>query len=115
MNVRNSVQLIGRLGADPEVVRLEGGSVVAKFSVATSDSYKNAKGEKVIETMWHRVEAWNKKAELIEKMLKKGQEVFVMGKLVYQNYEDKEGITRYVSKIKLSEFIKLSREAAEAA
>lgn len=114
LNPRNSVQLIGRLGSNPEVIRLEGGSVVAKMSIATSDTYKNSKGEKVIETMWHRVEAWNKKAELLEKILKKGQEVLVLGKLVHQSYEDKEGNTRYVSKINLHEFIKLSREVESA-
>lgn len=106
-NLRNSVQLIGYLGQDPEIKNLEEGKMLAKVSIATSDTYKNAKGEKVIETQWHKLIAWGKTAEIMEKLLKKGNEVAVTGKLVHRTYEDKEGIIRNYSEVVVNEFMKL--------
>lgn len=107
--LRNKVQLIGNLGKDPEVINLEGGNKLAKFSVATNESYKNAKGEKVTDTQWHNVVAWGKTAEIAETYLKKGNEVAIEGKLINRTYETKEGDKRYVTEIKCSELLMLSK------
>ena len=107
-NLRNSVQLIGRLGKNPEVKQLESGRLVANVSIATNDIYKNAKGEKVIETQWHNLVAWGKNAENFQKILVKGDEVAIQGKLTHRSYEDKEGITRYVTEVVVNEFVKLT-------
>jgi len=89
--LRNSVQLIGNLGNDPEIVNLDNGSKLAKFSIATSDNYKNAQGEKVEDTQWHNVVAWGKTAEIVENYLTKGKQVALEGKLIHRSYETKEG------------------------
>ncbi|MEL6864854.1 MAG: single-stranded DNA-binding protein [Bacteroidota bacterium] len=109
MNLKNSVQLIGHLGKDPEVRRLDSGAVVANLTIATSYTYKNGKGEKVTETQWHRLVAWNKTAEIMEKVLRKGHEIAVQGKLTHNTYEDKEGITRYMSQVVVNEFVRLTK------
>ena len=103
--LRNKVQLIGNLGNDPEVINLEGGGKLAKFSLATNENYRNAKGEKVTDTQWHNVVAWGKTAEIAETYLKKGNEVALLGKLVNRSYETKEGDKRYVTEIKCSELL----------
>lgn len=107
--LRNKVQLIGNLGNDPEVINLEGGSKLAKFSMATNESYKNAKGEKVTDTQWHNIVAWGKTAEIVENYLKKGNEVAVEGKLINRSYETKDGDKRYVTEIKCSELLMLGK------
>lgn len=104
-NLRNSVQLIGRLGKDPEVKTLSNGSMVANFSLATSDYYKNEKGEKVEDTQWHNVVAWGKKAELVSDYLKKGNEVAIEGKLIHKSYETNNGDKRYVTEINMNEMV----------
>jgi single-strand DNA-binding protein len=109
-SLRNKVQLIGNLGADPEVKELEKGSKVANFSIATNESYKNDKGEKVQNTQWHNVVAWGKVAEIIEKYVKKGSEVAVEGKLQTRSYEDKEGIKRYVTEVVISEVLMIGHK-----
>ena len=108
-SLRNSVQLIGHLGKDPEVKQLESGRFVGKVSIATNDIYKNAKGEKVIETQWHNLVTWGKNAENMQKILRKGDEVAIQGKLTHRSYEDKDGVTRYVTEIVVNEFVKLSK------
>ena len=105
--LRNKVQLIGNLGMDPEVKSLDGGKKLAKVSIATNETYKNSKGERVTETQWHNLIAWGKTAEIVEKFLKKGSEVAVEGKLINRNYTDKEGIKRYVTEIEVSEVLML--------
>ncbi len=107
--LKNSVQLIGNLGNDPEIVNLDGGAKLAKFSIATSDSYKNAKGEKVEDTQWHNIVAWGKTAEIVENYLSKGKQVAVEGKLVHRSYETKEGEKRYITEIKCNELLLLSK------
>uniref|UniRef100_UPI00404B9CFA single-stranded DNA-binding protein n=1 Tax=Fulvivirga sp. TaxID=1931237 RepID=UPI00404B9CFA len=104
-NLRNSVQLIGRLGQDPEVKKLTSGKTLTTFSLATSDSYKNAQGEKVEDTQWHNVVAWGKTAEIAGDYLKKGQEVAIEGKLVHRSYETSAGDKRYVTEINLNELL----------
>lgn len=103
-NLKNKVQLIGNLGMDPEIKKLENGSSLAKFSLATSDSYKNKNGEKVEETQWHNIVAWGPKAQFAEKYLKKGQQVAVEGKLTHRTYEDQEGKKQYFTEVVVSDF-----------
>jgi single-strand DNA-binding protein len=105
----NKVFLIGNLGRDPEVRYLEGNVAVAKFSVATNESYKDKKGDWQTVTEWHDVVAWRALAERAEKQLKKGSQVFVEGKLTHRKYQDKEGIDRYVSEVVANSFKILDR------
>ena len=97
--LRNKVQLIGNLGNDPEIVTVASGQKLAKFSMATNESYKNNKGERIKDTQWHNVIAWGKTAELIELYLGKGKEVALEGKLVTQSWEDPEGQRRYATEV----------------
>lgn len=105
-SLRNSVQLIGRLGKDPEVKDF-GKSHKASFSIATTDSYKNAKGEKVEETQWHNVVIWGKLADIAGQYLKKGAEVALEGKLVHRVYETDKGEKRYITEINVNDFAML--------
>ncbi|MDX1830065.1 MAG: single-stranded DNA-binding protein [Lutibacter sp.] len=105
--LRNKVQLIGHLGNNPEIITLENGTKLAKFSLATNDSYKNAQGEKVTNTEWHNLVAWNKTAEIIEQYLEKGREIAIEGKLTNRSYETKEGEKRYVTEVVISELLML--------
>jgi single-strand DNA-binding protein len=101
--------LIGNLGNDPEIINLESGKTLAKFSVATNESYKNANGEKITDTQWHNVVAWGKTATIVEKYLMKGKEVAVEGKLTSRSYETKEGDKRYVTEIVCNELLMLGK------
>lgn len=105
--LRNKVQLIGNIGMDPEIKTLDGGKKLAKMSIATNETYKNAKGEQVKETQWHNLIAWGKTADIIEKYLKKGREVAIEGKLITRNYTDKEGVKKYITEIQVNEFLML--------
>ncbi len=105
-SVRNSVQLIGRLGKDPEVKSV-GKSQRATFSIATTDNYKNAKGEKVEDTQWHNVVMWGKLAEIAGQYLKKGAEVAVEGKLVHRVYETDKGEKRFFTEINVNDLAML--------
>ncbi len=104
-NLRNSVRLIGNLGMDPEVKDLNGGKKLAKFSVATKETYKDEHGERITETQWHNLIVWGKQAEIASKYLKKGSEVVIEGKLTSRSYTDKEGVKRYVTEIVVNEFL----------
>ncbi len=95
----NKVILVGNLGKDPEVRHLENNVAVATFSLATSESYKDKNGQRVDKTEWHNIVMWRGLAEVAEKYLKKGQMVYVEGKLRTRNYQDKEGQTRYTTEI----------------
>lgn len=90
----NKMTIIGNLGADPEVRYLDGGAVVATFNVATTEKYTNRNGEKVEQTEWFRVELWNEQAKVAEKYLKKGNSVYVEGRLRTELWTDKEGKER---------------------
>ncbi|RNC88320.1 MAG: single-stranded DNA-binding protein [Winogradskyella sp.] len=107
--LRNKVQLIGNLGNDPEIVNLESGKILAKFSIATNESYKNANGEKVTDTQWHNVVAWGKTAEIVEKYVGKGKEVAIEGKLSTRSWEDKDGIKRYTTEVICNELLMLGK------
>jgi len=94
----NRVILFGNVGKDPEVKTFEGGNKVAKFSLATNKSYtKN--NEKVTETSWHNIVLWGKLAELAEKYVKKGNSIIIEGEISYRSYENKDGVTIYVTEI----------------
>ncbi len=112
--LKNKVQLIGNLGNAPEVKTLESGKKMARFSVATSESYRNAKGEKVTDTQWHSLVAWGKVAEIVEKFLTKGKEVAIEGKLINRSYNDKEGNKKYITEIQVNELLLLGSKTAEA-
>ena len=105
--LRNKVQLIGNLGNNPEMITLESGKKIAKFSIATNESYKNSQGEKVTDTQWHNVVAWNKTAEIIERYLEKGTEVAIEGKLTSRSYETKEGEKKYITEVVCNEIVLL--------
>ncbi|MDR7211248.1 single-stranded DNA-binding protein [Flavobacterium piscis] len=107
--MKNRVQLIGNAGNDPEIKTLENGKKLAYLSIATNDKYTNDKGEKIEHTEWHRVAAWGKTAEIIEKYVTKGKEVAVEGKLTHRSYDDKNGEKRYVTEVIVNEILLLSK------
>ncbi|MDM9630179.1 single-stranded DNA-binding protein [Robiginitalea aurantiaca] len=107
--LRNKVLLIGNLGQDPEVQVLESGSKMARFSVATNETYRNGKGEKVTDTQWHQVVAWGKTADIVESYLVKGKEVAVEGKLVHRSYDTAEGERKYTTEVRCSELLMLGK------
>tara|TARA_R110002050_G_scaffold221792_2_gene357652 strand:- start:4616 stop:4957 length:342 start_codon:yes stop_codon:yes gene_type:complete len=102
-NLKNRVQLIGFIGQAPEIKTLDNGNKLAKFSLATNETYKTKEGKKVDNTQWHNVTAWGTTATLIEKYLTKGQEVAMEGKLQNRKYDDKNGVTHYVTDIVANE------------
>jgi single-strand DNA-binding protein len=105
-SLRNSVQLIGNLGKDPEV-KTFGDKKKASFSIATTDSYKNQKGEKVEDTQWHNVVIWGSLADVAEKYLKKGKEVCVEGKLTHRVYETAQGEKKFITEITVNDMVML--------
>src|SRR5574337_282085 len=110
--LKNKVQLIGNLGNAPEVKNTEKGKKLAKFSIATNETYYNAKGEKVTETQWHNLIAWGKVADLVEKYLTKGTEVAIDGKLINNNYTDKDGTKRYSTEVHVNELLLIGSKAS---
>lgn len=95
----NRIFLIGNTGRDPEIRTLQSGKKVASFSLATSETYKGQDGQKQTETQWHNVKLWGNLAEIAEKYVKKGQLLYIEGKVVYSSYDDKDGNKRYVTEI----------------
>ncbi len=112
--LKNKVQLIGNLGMNPEIKEVSTGKKMARFSMATNESYRDANGQKQTETQWHNLVAWGKVADLVEKFLTKGNEIVIEGKLVNRNYTDKEGIKRYTTEILVNEIVLLGRKDAIA-
>lgn len=108
-SLKNKVQLIGNLGNDPEIITLENGNKLAKFSIATNETYKNASGEKVTDTQWHNIVAWGKLAEIAEDFLSKGKEVVIEGRLTNRSYENSEGEKRYITEIRCNELLMLGK------
>ena len=106
MSLRNKVTLIGRTGKEVEMVKFENGQL-AKVSLATSEHYTNAKGEKVEETQWHNLVCYGKTAEIMEKYVEKGKEIAVEGKIMYRTYDDKDGQKRYITEIRVEELVLL--------
>jgi len=108
--LKNKVQLIGNLGNAPEIKVLDSGKKMARFSVATNESYRNAQGEKITDTQWHTLVAWGKVAEIVEKYLQKGSEVAIEGKLINRSYNDKEGNKKYVTEVQVNELLMLGEK-----
>ncbi|MDR7130828.1 single-strand DNA-binding protein [Algoriphagus sp. 4150] len=111
--LRNKVQLIGYLGAKVELKTLESGKVLGHASIATNESYRNQKGERVTETTWHRLVIWGKNAELLEKYTDKGSEIAVEGKISTRDYSDKDGIKRYITEVVVNDFLFLGEKTAK--
>ena len=105
--LKNHVQLIGNVGQEPTITNLDSGKKVARFSLATNEYYKDAKGEKQTDTNWHTVVAWGKTAEIIEKFVGKGKEIGVTGKLKTRTYTTDEGNQRYVTEVEANEILLL--------
>ena len=106
-SLRNKVQLIGNLGNDPEMVNLDSGKKLAKFSLATNEIYTNVQGERITNTDWHNLVAWGKTADVIEKYVIKGKEIAIEGKLTTRGYDTKEGEKRYVTEVVVSDLVLL--------
>lgn len=107
--MKNKVQLIGNVGNEPEVKTFGEGKKVANITLATNDYYINDKGEKVEQTEWHRVTAWGKVAEIIEKYVSKGKEIAIEGKLTHRSYDDKEGNKRYITEVVANDILLLGK------
>jgi len=105
--LRNSVRLVGNLGMDPEVRTFENDRKLAKLSLATNETYKNDKGERVTDTQWHNLILWGVQAKMAEEFLKKGDEVAVEGKLSSRSYVDKDGNKKFTTEIVVNEFLKV--------
>ena len=106
-SLANRVTLIGNLGKDPETKTTETGKKITHFTLATNDGYKNNEGERVKETTWHNIVAWNGLADIAGKYLKKGKEVAVEGRIVYRTYEDKKGVSKNITEIVLNDLVLL--------
>ena len=106
-NMRNEVKLLGNLGKDPEIRTTTTGKKYARFSFATPNNYKNAKGDWINETDWHNMVAWGQIASNVEKSLKKGNMVVITGRIKNRTYEDKNGQTRHISEIIINDFDRL--------
>lgn len=111
--LKNTVSLIGNLGQDPEITNFDSGKILARFSVATNESYKNKDGEWIDTTEWHNVIAWGKGAELCNKLLKKGSEIVLEGKLTNDSYTNKEGEKRFRTQVNMREFMVLNKDKAD--
>lgn len=109
-NLRNKVQLIGHLGADPEIKTFDSGKKKVKLSLATSENYKSATGEKIEQTQWHNLIVWGKTADIAEKYLHKGSELAIEGKLSYRSYDDKNGDKKYITEIIVNELMMLGKK-----
>ncbi len=107
-SLKNKVQLIGNVGSDPKVRKTESGRKWARFSVATSETYRNTRGEKITETQWHQLMAWGKNAEIAEEHFRKGSQLAVEGKLINRSYLDRQGNKKYVTEVLVAEMLLLS-------
>ncbi len=113
-NIRNQVRLIGNLGRDPEFREISNGRKMARFSLATNEYYVGDQGEKMSETQWHQVVAWGKLAEICERLLHKGSEVVLDGRLNTRSYNDKEGARRTYTEVVALEMAVMDRRSAES-
>ena len=111
-NLKNRVQLIGNIGKEPEVKTFDSGKTKASFSLATSESYTDGEGKKVTDTQWHQVVAWGNTANYIESYLEKGNRIAVDGKLVHRSYNDKDGVTKYITEVLVNEILLLTNKPA---
>lgn len=107
MSLRNKVTLIGYTGKEVEMMTFDNGTLKSNVSLATNDHYTNAKGEKVEETQWHNLVAFGKTAEIFQKYVQKGREIAVEGKITYRSYDDKDGVKKYITEIRVDELVLL--------
>ena len=107
--MKNTVQLIGNVGNDPEIKNLDGGKKVANITMATNEVYYKENGDKVEQTEWHKVVAWGKTAEIIEKYVTKGLQIGIEGKLSHRSYDDKNGEKRYITEVIANEVLLLGK------
>jgi single-strand DNA-binding protein len=112
MNIKNHVQLIGRLGANPEVKILDNGTKLARFSVAVTETYTTKSGEKVNDVQWHAIVAWGGLATIAERILQKGTQVTIDGKLFNRTFTNKEGVKRNMTEIVANELFVFHQKAA---
>lgn len=105
----NKVLLIGNLGKDPELKATPSGQSVARFSVATTETWKNPQGEKQSKTEWHNIVVWGKQAEIAEKYLRKGKQVMIEGRIQYREYTDQAGVKKTICDIRCDNFVMLGR------
>jgi single-strand DNA-binding protein len=110
--LKNRVQLIGNLGQTPVVKNLQNGKKVARMSIAINESYKNGNGENMNETYWHTIVAWGKTAEIAERLLVKGSEVAIEGKLVSRVYTANDGQKKFITEVVANELLLLTRKAS---
>lgn len=103
--------MIGHLGNAPDVRITEGGKKWVRFRMATTETYRNTKGERITETQWHNLVAWGKLAEIVEKYVEKGKEVAIEGKLVNRSYNDKDGNKKYITEIQVNELLMLGAKS----
>jgi single-strand DNA-binding protein len=111
-NIKNKVSLIGNLGNDPLYKEGANGRNYAQFNLATSSMYKNQDGDTVKDTQWHRIKVWGKLAKIAQSLLKKGHLVAVDGKLTHRTYDDKDGVTRYITEVVANEMMLLTQANA---
>jgi single-strand DNA-binding protein len=111
----NKVILIGNLGQDPELRYTSGGVAVATFSLATNETWKDQDGNAQEKTQWHNLVAWRKLAEICGEYLKKGSKVYIEGRLQYRNYDDKNGVKRYVTEIVIDQMLMLDSKGGSGA
>ena len=105
--LKNKVQLVGNVGQEPVITNLESGKTVARFSLATNESYKNSEGKRIKDTQWHTLVAWGKTAEIVEKYVSTGKEIAIEGKLTSRSYKDKDDNKRFVTEVVVSEILLL--------
>ncbi len=111
-NIKNAVTLVGNVGREIQVMTFDNGNKKASFTLATSEFYKDAKGEKVTQTQWHNLVAWGKTAELLAQNVDKGNEISVTGKLTNRSYVAKDGSTKYITEVVISDFFKVAKREA---
>lgn len=109
----NKVILVGNVGKEVETKHLDGGSQVSNFSLATSENYTAKSGEKVTNTEWHNIVAWNKLSEICKKYVKKGQQIYLEGSIATRNYDDKDGVKRYITEIKATSIQLLGKKETQ--
>jgi single-strand DNA-binding protein len=112
--MENKAIILGNVGSDPEIKHLDGGNAVANFSVATSETYKDKSGEKKTETEWHRVVIWGKLAEIVEKYVKKGQQLYLVGKIKTRKWTDKDGNDKFTTEILCNQMLMIGKKDAPA-
>lgn len=110
----NKVILVGNVGRDPEVRYLESGVAVTNFPLATSETYTNKNGERITNTEWHNIVMWRKLAEIAEKWVKKGQALYIEGKIRSRSYEDKDGVKRYITEIVADNMQMLGKKSSDS-